>query len=104
MNLRKSIAPIPPQQTVSIPLHILAVSDLEVYAYSKTRARQRVSDRRWALAASKVAAVESIAIVPWAFRLWIVGTAFTRSGILFGSDLAHNISLESRRLNGVSRT
>ena len=66
MNVRKSIAPIPPQQTISIPLHILAVLGLEVYAYSKTRARQRVSDWRWALAASKVAAVQSVAVVPWA--------------------------------------
>ena len=104
MNLRKSIAPIPPRQTVSIPLHLLAILDFGVYAYSKSSARQWVGYRRWALAASIVAAVKSVAVVPWTRRLWERGRAFARSGILFRSDLANNISLMSRRSNGISRT
>ena len=66
MNARKSIAPVPPRQTVSILLYSLAVLDFKVYAYSKSSARQWVSDGSWALTASKVAAIESVAVVPWA--------------------------------------
>ena len=66
MNARKSIAPESSWQTVSVLLNSLAVLDLKVYAYSETRARQWVGDGRWALAASKVAAVQSVTVVPWA--------------------------------------
>ena len=66
MNARKRIAPTPPRQTVSILLYSLAILDFQVYAYSKGSARQWVSYGRWALAASKIAAVESVAVVSWA--------------------------------------
>ena len=104
IETRTGIVPISPRQTVSIPFHLLAKLEFEVYAYNKSSARQWVSYRRWSLAASKVAAVKSVAIVPWTRRLWEVFRAFARSGNLYIGDLANNVSLMSRRSNGISRT
>ena len=98
--MRKSIAPIHRQHSITF----LAILDFEVYAYSKSSARQWVSYWRWALAASIVAAVKSVAVVPWTRRLWIGGTALARSGILFRSDLVNNVSQMRRRSNGISHT
>ena len=104
MNARTSIAPIPPRQIVSIPLHLVVILNVVVYAYSKSSARQWVGYGRWTLAASIVAAVKSVAVVPWTRRLWEVDGAFARSGILLRSDLTNNVSRTSRRLNDFSRT